>query len=56
MAEQMQCPPGTVKWRLHSAKQQLKTILSEHFREKETANRADHELFKPKLVTEGGEK
>lgn len=28
-AEQLGCAPGTVKWRLHSARQQLQTLLGE---------------------------
>ena len=28
-AEQLGCPPGTVKWRLHAARQQLQTLLNE---------------------------
>jgi RNA polymerase sigma-70 factor, ECF subfamily len=28
-AEQLDCPPGTVKWRLHAARQQLQTLLGE---------------------------
>jgi RNA polymerase sigma-70 factor, ECF subfamily len=28
-AEQLECPPGTVKWRLHAARQHLQTLLGE---------------------------
>jgi RNA polymerase sigma-70 factor (ECF subfamily) len=28
-AEQLDCPPGTVKWRLHAARQQLQALLGE---------------------------
>jgi RNA polymerase sigma-70 factor (ECF subfamily) len=27
MAERLDCPPGTVKWRLHAARQRLRTLL-----------------------------
>lgn len=29
IAEQLGCPPGTVKWRLHAARQQLQSLLGE---------------------------
>lgn len=30
MAEALHCPPGTVKWRLHAARERLRTLLGSH--------------------------
>ncbi len=31
MADQLQCPPGTIKWRLHAARTRLKELLGNFF-------------------------
>lgn len=56
VAQQLGCPPGTVKWRLHAARERLQDLL-EGFRPASSKARADlkpREVI-PQVGPEGGE-